>query len=205
MSCARVGRPDASAPEVQRFADAAAALHQRRATKSRSFPSRICFSATPVRTWSSRADRPPTTVEARFRTEVTSLAEHLRRLVARRERRDDSGRSRARQRTIFVPRFGCCAGRSRVSATQTPRASSRAPRRSRTSSIRCCCRRSTRPARSWRRRRCRLSASRREAQELGRGNTRRPRDRRGPRSARSAAAYPRRDAAAVDAALEPNA
>jgi hypothetical protein len=76
------GRPDASAPEVRRFAAAAAALQHQTKEEERVVPVAKLFFADAGPHVVSRADRPPTTLEARFRTEVTSLAEHLRRLVA---------------------------------------------------------------------------------------------------------------------------
>ena len=76
------GRPDASAPEVRRFADAAAALQRQTREEAHVVPVAKLFFADAGPHVVSRADRPPTTLEARFRTDVTSLAEHLRRLVA---------------------------------------------------------------------------------------------------------------------------
>jgi hypothetical protein len=76
------GRPDASAPEVRRFADAAAAMQQQGREEEQIVPVTTLFFGDAGPHVVSRADRPPTTLESRFRTEVTSLAEHLRRLVA---------------------------------------------------------------------------------------------------------------------------
>ena len=76
------GRPDASAPEVRRFGAAAAALQQRAREEEQVVPVANLFFGDAGPHIVSRADRPPTTLETRFRTEVTSLAEHLRRLVA---------------------------------------------------------------------------------------------------------------------------
>lgn len=76
------GRPDASAPEVRRFAAAAAALQQRSHEEEQVVPVATLFFGDAGPHVVSRADRPPATLETRFRTEVTSLAEHLRRLVA---------------------------------------------------------------------------------------------------------------------------
>ena len=76
------GRPDASAPEVRRFGAAAAALQQQARDEEQVVPVAKLFFGDGGPHIVSRADRPPTTLEARFRTEVTSLAEHLRRLVA---------------------------------------------------------------------------------------------------------------------------
>jgi chemotaxis protein histidine kinase CheA len=77
-----VGRPDASAPEVRRFAEAAAALQQQAREEEKVVPVTSLFFGDAGPHLVSRSERPPTTLEARFRTEVTSLAEHLRRLVA---------------------------------------------------------------------------------------------------------------------------
>jgi hypothetical protein len=76
------GRPDASAPEVRRFGAAAAALQQQARDEEQVVPVANLFFGDSGPHIVSRADRPPTTLEARFRAEVTSLAEHLRRLVA---------------------------------------------------------------------------------------------------------------------------
>jgi hypothetical protein len=76
------GRPDATAPEVRRFAAAAAALQQQSRDEQQVVPVANLFFGDAGPHIVSRADRPPTTVETRFRTDVTSLAEHLRRLVA---------------------------------------------------------------------------------------------------------------------------
>ena len=76
------GRPDASAPEVRRFATAAAAVQRQARDEAHVVPVSKLFFGDNGPHIVSRADRPPTTLEARFRTEVTSLAEHLRRLVA---------------------------------------------------------------------------------------------------------------------------
>lgn len=76
------GRPDASAPEVRRFANAAAVAQQQAREEEQVVPVSNLFFGDAGPHIVSRSDRPPTTLEARFRTEVTSLAEHLRRLVA---------------------------------------------------------------------------------------------------------------------------
>jgi hypothetical protein len=75
------GRPDASAPEVQRFADAAVALQQLTRDEEQVVPVASLFFGDAGPHVVSRADRPASAVEARFRSEITSLAEHLRRLV----------------------------------------------------------------------------------------------------------------------------
>ena len=77
-----IGRPDASAPEVRRFANAIAALQRQTREEAHVVPVSNLFFGDAGPHVVSRADRPPTTLETRFRTEVTSLAEHLRRLVA---------------------------------------------------------------------------------------------------------------------------
>ena len=76
------GRPDATAPEVRRFATAAAALHQQQRDEDQVMPVANLFFGDAGPHIVSRAERPPATLESRFRTEVTPLAEHLRRLVA---------------------------------------------------------------------------------------------------------------------------
>jgi len=76
------GRPDASAPEVRRFANAASALQQQARDEEHVVPVSKLFFGDAGPHVVSRADRPPTTLDRRFRTEVASLAEHLRRLVA---------------------------------------------------------------------------------------------------------------------------
>jgi hypothetical protein len=75
------GRPDASAPEVRRFAEAAGALQKQTRDEDQVVPVGNLFFGDAGPHVVSRAVRPPTTLEARFRTEITSLAEHLRRLV----------------------------------------------------------------------------------------------------------------------------
>lgn len=76
------GRPDASAPEVRRFAEAAAVAQRQAREEEQVVPVSNLFFGDAGPHIVSRSDRPPTTLEARFRSEVTSLAEHLRRLVA---------------------------------------------------------------------------------------------------------------------------
>jgi hypothetical protein len=76
------GRPDASAPEVRRFGDAFAALQQQAREEEHVVPVDSLFFGDEGPHVVSRAVRPPKTIETRFRTEITSLAEHLRRLVA---------------------------------------------------------------------------------------------------------------------------
>ena len=75
------GRPDATAPEVRRFAAAALALQQQTRDEEQVVPVSSLFFGDAGPHIVSRADRPPAALESRFRGEVTSLAEHLRRLV----------------------------------------------------------------------------------------------------------------------------
>jgi len=75
------GRPDATAPEVRRFAAAALALQQQTRDEEHVVPVSSLFFGDAGPHIVSRADRPPAALESRFRSEVTSLAEHLRRLV----------------------------------------------------------------------------------------------------------------------------
>lgn len=77
-----MGRPDASASEVRRFADAAAALQQESRDEEHVVPVAKLFFNDAGPHVVSRAERPPTTPEARLRNEITAPAEHLRRLVA---------------------------------------------------------------------------------------------------------------------------
>ena len=77
-----IGRPDASAPEVRRFANAVAALQKHAREEEHVVPVSNLFFGDAGPHIVTRADRPPTTLQTRFRSEVTSLAEHLRRLVA---------------------------------------------------------------------------------------------------------------------------
>jgi hypothetical protein len=76
------GRPDASAPEVRRFAEAAGALQKQTRDEDQVVPVDKLFFGDAGPHVVSRAVTPPTTLDTRFRTEITSLAEHLRRLVA---------------------------------------------------------------------------------------------------------------------------
>jgi hypothetical protein len=76
------GRPDASAPEVRQFAAAAATLQQHTRDDEPVVPvSRLFFSDGGPHLV-SRAERPHTTIERRFRAEVVAHAEHLRKLIA---------------------------------------------------------------------------------------------------------------------------
>ena len=75
------GRPDATAPEVRRFAAAALALQQQSRDEEQVVAVSSLFFGDVGPHIVSRADRSPAALESRFRSEVTSLAEHLRRLV----------------------------------------------------------------------------------------------------------------------------
>ena len=76
------GRPDASAPEVRQFAAAAATLQQHTRDEEPVVPvSRLFFTDGGPHVV-SRAERPHTTIEKRFRAEVVAHAEHLRKLIA---------------------------------------------------------------------------------------------------------------------------
>ena len=75
------GRPDATAPEVRRFAVAALALQQQSRDEDQVVPVASLFFSDAGPHIVSRADRSPAALETRFRGEATPLAEHLRRLV----------------------------------------------------------------------------------------------------------------------------
>jgi len=75
------GRPDATAPEVRRFAAAALALQQQARDEEQVVAVSSLFFGDAGPHIVSRADRSPAALESRFRGEVTPLAEHLRRLV----------------------------------------------------------------------------------------------------------------------------
>ncbi len=90
------GRPDASAPEVQRFALAASALQQHTRDDEPVVPVSRLFFADEGPHIVSRAERPHTTLERRFRAEVVAHAEHLRKLIAdARAAATQAGRDRA--------------------------------------------------------------------------------------------------------------
>jgi hypothetical protein len=76
------GRPDASAPEVRRFAEAFAAVQRQTREEDHVVSVASLFFTDDGPHIVSRAVRPPNTLETRFRTDITSLAEHVRRLVA---------------------------------------------------------------------------------------------------------------------------
>src|SRR5688572_26146403 len=90
------GRPDASAPEVQQFALAAAALQQHTRDDEPVVPVSRLFFADQGPHIVSRPERPHTTLERRFRAEVVAHAEHLRKLIAdARAAGSQAGRDRA--------------------------------------------------------------------------------------------------------------
>lgn len=89
------GRPDAAAPEVQRFTAALAGLGEASDDADRIVPIATLFADDGGEHIVSAAPHPPTTLAERFRLEVVSQAEHLRRLVAdAREAADAAGRER---------------------------------------------------------------------------------------------------------------
>ena len=88
-------RPDANAPDVQRFAAAAAQLAAVDAEADRIVPIGELFFDDGGPAVLSAAPTPPTTPAERFRLEVVSQAEHLRRLVAdAQSARDPAARAR---------------------------------------------------------------------------------------------------------------
>lgn len=90
------GRPDASAPEVRRFAEAAAALQAHTRDDEPVVPIHRLFFGDDGPHVVSRTDRPHTTLERRFRAEVVAHAEHLRKLIAdARGAATQAGRDRA--------------------------------------------------------------------------------------------------------------
>jgi len=92
------GRPDASAPEVRRFANAAVALQKQTREDEPVVPVARLFFHDDGPHVVSRAERPHTTLERRFRAEVVAHAEHLRKLIAdARAATGDAGRDRAAQ------------------------------------------------------------------------------------------------------------
>lgn len=89
------GRPEMHAPEVQQFAAAAAALAEAGDDADRIVPIARLFFGDGGEHVTHRSAHPPTTPPERFRLEVVSQAEHLRRLVAdAREARDGVTRER---------------------------------------------------------------------------------------------------------------
>ena len=91
----RGGRPDPNAPEVQRFSTAAAALAATSSDADAIVPIAELYFGDAGPHVVSAAPHPPTTPAERFRLEVVSQAEHLRRLVAdARQARDSASRER---------------------------------------------------------------------------------------------------------------
>lgn len=90
------GRPDASSPHAQRFAAAAAALDAQDGSSDHIMPVASLYFIDEGPHVVSRAPNPPTTPAERFRLEVVSQAEHLRRLVhdARASASDPTARAR---------------------------------------------------------------------------------------------------------------
>ncbi|MFL5575037.1 MAG: Hpt domain-containing protein [Gemmatimonadaceae bacterium] len=89
-------RPEAAAPDVERLAAAAAALEAQAPDAERIVPIAELFFADAGPHVVVRAPNPPTTPAERFRLEVVSQAEHLRRLVAdARDARAGGGGERA--------------------------------------------------------------------------------------------------------------
>jgi chemotaxis protein histidine kinase CheA len=75
-------RPDANSPEVRQFATAAAALAEETPQADHIVPIAALFHGDTGPHLVSTSPNPPTTPSERFRMEVVSQAEHLRRLVA---------------------------------------------------------------------------------------------------------------------------
>src|SRR5688500_15235378 len=76
------GRPDASAPEARQFAEAAATLQRHTREDEPVVPVSRLFFTDGGPHLVSRAERPHTTIERRFRAEVVAHGEHLRKLIA---------------------------------------------------------------------------------------------------------------------------
>jgi chemotaxis protein histidine kinase CheA len=88
-------RPDASSPEVRQFAAAAAALAEDAPQADHIVPIADLFHGDPGPHVVSTSANPPTTPSERFRMEVVSQAEHLRRLIAdARQSSDPASRDR---------------------------------------------------------------------------------------------------------------
>lgn len=88
-------RPDANSPEVRQFAAAAAALADEAPQADHIIPIAALFHANSGPHVVSTSPNPPTTPSERFRMEVVSQAEHLRRLVAdAKQSRDPASRDR---------------------------------------------------------------------------------------------------------------
>src|SRR5918999_729524 len=88
-------RPDPGSPEVRQFATAAAALAEDAPQADHIIPITSLFHGDPGPHVVSTSPNPPTTPAERFRMEVVSQAEHLRRLVAdAKQARDPATRER---------------------------------------------------------------------------------------------------------------
>jgi chemotaxis protein histidine kinase CheA len=88
-------RPDPSSPEVRQFAAAAAALADEAPQADHIIPIASLFHGDTGPHLVSTSPNPPTTPSERFRMEVVSQAEHLRRLVAdAKQSRDPASRDR---------------------------------------------------------------------------------------------------------------
>jgi chemotaxis protein histidine kinase CheA len=88
-------RPDPNSPEARQFATAAAALADEAPQSDHILPIAALFHADGGPHVVSSSPNPPTTPSQRFRMEVVSQAEHLRRLVAdARQARDPAARDR---------------------------------------------------------------------------------------------------------------
>src|SRR5918999_594152 len=88
-------RPDPGSPEVRQFATAAAALAEDAPQADHIIPITALFHGDPGPHVVSTSPNPPTTPAERFRMEVVSQAEHLRRLVAdAKQARDPATRDR---------------------------------------------------------------------------------------------------------------
>ncbi|HKG94947.1 MAG TPA: Hpt domain-containing protein [Gemmatimonadaceae bacterium] len=85
------GRPDSAAPEVRQFAAAYAKLEESAPGAERIVPVAELFFADAGPHVLSRAPNPPTTPAERFRLEIVSHAEHLRRLVGEARAASDQG------------------------------------------------------------------------------------------------------------------
>ncbi len=105
------GRPVPGAPEVLAFHNAVAALPDEGANADRIVPIEQLFFDDAGPHLVSAASSPPTTAAERFRMEVVSLAEHLRRVVgeARTTRAPDSGGHTARELRSALRALGSAA------------------------------------------------------------------------------------------------
>jgi hypothetical protein len=112
---------DPSAPEIGRFADAVAALEDRPSSDTPVVPIESLFYGDAGPHIVSRGARPGSSVEERFRVEMLTHAEHLRRLVADAlEARDLASRDRAARELRLAARqlksVGASFGAARIGA-----------------------------------------------------------------------------------------